>query len=220
MAYNLCRVWEFFARSVLPGRPYTYLHGCADVTARWVWKYVDLPCVLWLCLDCKRYGIYIRWPADALSFVFTKYKLWLIYNRWFLEFSGNLHEANMSGRVTMTVENVFVENNILWECVLGDEFGICFDSHVVCARQQQLPNSFILNWFCMWMVWEFHGEERLFSGLAFVDDWNAFATCANAWWWWQRFTAGNLFFWRLRCVVACWIGSSMCTTENEEPNDS
>ena len=55
-----------------------------------------------------------------------------------------------------------------------------FDSHVVCARQQQLPNSFISNWFCMWMVWEFCGEERLFSGLAFVDDWNAFATYANA----------------------------------------
>ena len=32
---------------------------------------------------------------------------------------------------------------------------------------------------CEWFE-NFCGEERLFSGLAFVDDWNAFATCANA----------------------------------------
>ena len=129
-----------------------------------IWIYPVCCDYVWTasCMMCFWSGIYIRWPADAFSFVFTKYDLRLIYNMWFLEFSGNLHEANISGRVSMTVVDVFVENSILWECVFGDEFGTCFDSHDVCARQQQFPNNFISNWFCMWMVWEVCGRERLF----------------------------------------------------------
>ena len=40
-------------------------------------------------------------------------------NRCFWCFSGKLHDAIKSGQVSLTVENVFVENNIFRECVFG-----------------------------------------------------------------------------------------------------
>ena len=84
-----------------------------------------------------------------MRFVFAKSRLRTRYKSLFLVFSGKLHDAIMSGQVSLTVENVFMENNIFQECVFGrwgwgwcfwKSFGICFASHDVFARQQQLPN--------------------------------------------------------------------------------
>ena len=84
-----------------------------------------------------------------MRFVFAKSRLRTRYKSLFLVFSGKLHDAIMSGQVSLTVENVFMENNIFRECVFGrwrwewcfwKSFGICFASHDVFARQQQLPN--------------------------------------------------------------------------------
>ena len=84
-----------------------------------------------------------------MRFVFAKSRLRTRYKSLFLVFSGKLHDAIMSGRVSLTVDNVFMENNIFRECVFGrwrwewcfwKPFGICFASHDVFARQQQLPN--------------------------------------------------------------------------------
>ena len=52
-----------------------------------------------------------------LRFVFTKSRLRTRYKSLFLVFSGELHDAIMSGQVSLTVENVFVENDIFGECV-------------------------------------------------------------------------------------------------------
>ena len=69
--------------------------------------------------------------ADALRFVLTKSCLRTRYKSLFLVFSGRLHDVIMSG---MTIENVFMENNIfrtcLWTLTVRMMFfeivGICF----------------------------------------------------------------------------------------------
>ena len=66
-----------------------------------------LECILHLTLEF----------TDVLRFVFTKSRPRTRYKSLFLVFSGKLHDAIMSGQVSMTVENVFVENNIFGECV-------------------------------------------------------------------------------------------------------
>ena len=57
--------------------------------------------------------------ADVLGFVFTKSRLRTRYESLFLVFSGRLHDAIMSGMMSLMVENVFMENNIFRECVFG-----------------------------------------------------------------------------------------------------
>ena len=54
-----------------------------------------------------------------MKFVFAKSRLRTRYKSLFLVFSGKLHDAIMSGQVSLTVENVFMENNIFQECVFG-----------------------------------------------------------------------------------------------------
>ena len=54
-----------------------------------------------------------------IRFVFAKSRLRTRYKSLFLVFSGKLHDAIMSGQVSLTVENVFMENNIFQECVFG-----------------------------------------------------------------------------------------------------
>ena len=49
----------------------------------------------------------------------TKSRLRTRYETWFLVFSGKLRDAIMSGQVSLTVEDIFVENNIFRECVSG-----------------------------------------------------------------------------------------------------
>ena len=49
----------------------------------------------------------------------TKSRLRTRYETLFLVFSGKLHDAIMSGQVSLTVEDIFVENNIFRECVFG-----------------------------------------------------------------------------------------------------
>ena len=46
-----------------------------------------------------------------MRFVFAKSRLRTRYKSLFLVFSGKLHDAIMSGQVSLTVENVFMENN-------------------------------------------------------------------------------------------------------------
>ena len=88
----------------------------------------------------------------------------------------------MSGQVSLTVENVFMENNIFQECVFGrwrwgwcfwKSFGICFASHDVFARQQQLPNCTlfqqVLHVNVLNMVEMVFVENVYFSGLAFCN---------------------------------------------------
>ena len=57
--------------------------------------------------------------ADVLGFVFTKSRLRTRYESLFLVFSGRLYDAIMSGMMSLTVENVFMENNIFRECFFG-----------------------------------------------------------------------------------------------------
>ena len=110
-----------------------------------------------------------------MRFVFAKSRLRTRYKSLFLVFSGKLHDAIMSGQVSLTVENVFMENNFFRECVFGrwrwewcfwKSFGICFASHDVFARQQQLPNCTLFQQVLHVNVFE-HGwdgfcGERLF----------------------------------------------------------
>ena len=58
-----------------------------------------------------------KYLADVMRFVFAKSRLRTRYKSLFLVFSGKLHDAIMSGQVSLTVENVFMENNIFQECV-------------------------------------------------------------------------------------------------------
>ena len=103
-----------------------------------------------------------------MRFVLAKSRLRTRYKSLFLVFSGKLHDAIMSGQVSLTVENVFVENNLFGECVFGrwmwewcfwKSFGICFASHDVFARQQQLPNCTL---FQTVLHDDVFGEKRLF----------------------------------------------------------
>ena len=117
-----------------------------------------------------------------MRFVFAKSRLRTRYKSLFLVFSGKLHDAIMSGQVSLTVENVFMENNIFQECVFGrwrwgwcfwKSFGICFASHDVFARQQQLPNCTlfqqVLHVNVLNMVEMVFVENVYFSGLAFCN---------------------------------------------------
>ena len=60
-----------------------------------------------------------RWTEkkDGTGEEIAKSRLRTRYKSLFLVFSGKLHDAIMSGRVSLTVENVFMENNIFRECV-------------------------------------------------------------------------------------------------------
>ena len=57
--------------------------------------------------------------ARRARFVFTKSRLQTGYKSLFLVFSGKLHDAIMSWMISLTVEDVFVENSIFGECVFG-----------------------------------------------------------------------------------------------------
>ena len=160
------------------------------------------------------------WDFFSPSLLRTRYK------SLFLVFSGKLHDAIMSGQVSLTVENVFVENNLFGECVFGrwmwewcfwKSFGICFASHDVFARQQQLPNCTL---FQTVLHDDVFGEKRLFlDWRRFAEYWNdAFATYANACgcgWVYFRFC----FSWNLQQtlennvhVCTCLV-QACCTTE-------
>ena len=54
-----------------------------------------------------------------MRFVFAESRLRTRYKSLFLVFSEKLHDAIMSGQVSLMVENVFMENNIFRECVFG-----------------------------------------------------------------------------------------------------
>ena len=58
--------------------------------------------------------------ADVFRFNFTESRP---HNSWFLVFSGKLHDANMSGMVSMIFEDAFVENDVCEKRVfdIGDE---------------------------------------------------------------------------------------------------
>ena len=77
-----------------------------------------LECMLHLTLEFA-----YKQLADVMGFVFTKSRLRTRYKSLFWVFSGELHDAIMSGQVSLTVENVFVENNIFGECFFLDVDG-------------------------------------------------------------------------------------------------
>ena len=129
----------------------------------------------------------------------------------------------MSGQVSLTVENVFMENNIFQECVFGrwrwgwcfwKSFGICFASHDVFARQQQLPNCTlfqqVLHVNVLNMVEMVFVENVYFSGLASfcrILEWCICNMCKCMWKWMSLFS----FFasagicnklWRTMCMYA------------------
>ena len=75
--------------------------------------YVWTGCMLYFTL-----GFVSKQLADVLGFVFTKSRLRTRYESLFLVFSGRLYDAIMSGMMSLTVKNVFMEN-IFQECVFG-----------------------------------------------------------------------------------------------------
>jgi len=114
------------------------------------------------------------------------------YKSLFLVFSGKLHDAIMSGQVSLTVENVFVENDIFGECVFWTlTVGMIFLEIVwnlfsfacICSTTTTSKLHFISNRFCMMMF-----LEKVLERSVYFLDWrfsaehwkDAFATCANA----------------------------------------
>ena len=75
--------------------------------------YVWTGCMLYFTL-----GFVSKQLADVLGFVFTKSRLRTRYESLFLVFSGRLYDAIMSGMMSLTVKNVFMET-IFQECVFG-----------------------------------------------------------------------------------------------------
>ena len=158
-------------------------HKTFSIEGRYVEMEMDLPCLLWLCLDCKLHDDveFISDDQRMLSVLFSP----SMTNGWYAtsgfwsflevcmkptcleEFQWRLR--TFSWRTTFC-ENVFLEMSL--------EFVLTRMSFLLANNNFQ--TALFQTGFCMWMVWEFCGEERLFSGLAFVDGWNAFATCANA----------------------------------------
>ena len=53
-------------------------------------------------------------------FVLDKCHLRMNYDMWFSTFSGSLHSAWGFRRVSTTVEDVFVQNNVCWKLVFGE----------------------------------------------------------------------------------------------------
>ena len=131
--------------------------------------------------------------ADVMGFVFTKSRLRTRYKSLFLVFSGELHNAIMSEQVSLTVENVFVENNIFGECffldvdgendVFGNRLEFVLPRMMYLLDNNNFQTALYFKPFLHDDVFgEGFGEKRLFSGLAFFPEhWkDAFATYANA----------------------------------------
>ena len=213
------------------------LHGqCILATSQQegVWKYMDIPGVLWLCLDWNACCILLwnLYPNSWLMcwFVFTKSRLRTRYKSLFLVFSGRLHDAIMSGMMSLTVENIFMENNIFRECVCGrwqwewcfwKSFGILFClAWCICSTTTTSKLHFISTGFACQRFehgWDDFCGERLFfwTGIFATRLEDAFATCANAWVWdvcaSPRIWNMILWKWSARCMRS--LVQACCTTE-------
>ena len=124
-----------------------------------------------------------------MRFVFAKSRLRTRYKSLFLVFSGKLHDAIMSGQVSLTVENVFMENNIFRECVFW----------TLTVRMMFL--EIVWNLFCLaWCIC----STTTTSKLHFIS--TGFA-CQRFWTWlrwflWRTFISGLASFCRIleRCI--------------------
>ena len=120
-----------------------------------------------------------------LRFVFTKSRLRTRYKSLFLVFSGRLHDAIMSGMMSLTVENVFMENNIFENVfldvdsendVFGNRLEFVLPRMMYLLDNNNFQTALYFNWFCMStflnMVEMIFVENVYFSGLAFLQrDW-------------------------------------------------
>ena len=116
-----------------------------------------LECMLYFTLEFVSKQL-----ADVLGFVFTKSRLRTRYESLFLVFSGRLHDAIMSGMMSLTVENVFMENNIFRECVFGrwqwercfwKPFGFFWVRMMYLLDNNNFQIALYFNWFCMSTFW-------------------------------------------------------------------
>ena len=99
-------------------------------------------------------------------FVLDKSHLRMRHDMWFSTFSGSLHSARSFCQVSMTVEDVFVQNNVCWKLVFGElrnlmwrwwrwflpfvwQFGMSFIVFA-CACSTTNSKPFCLHFCCMW----------------------------------------------------------------------
>ena len=132
-----------------------------------VWKCMDTPGVLWLCLDWVMHVEFQLWNLQANSWLMCSVSIspslahgrgitrgfwcfWKVF-QWCLR--------TLLWRTTFR-RNVFFALMVRM-CVFERRFGICFASHDVYARQQQLPNYtlfFKRFWHVYFLDWHLCGR--------------------------------------------------------------
>ena len=169
-----------------------------------------------------------------MRFVFAKSRLRTRYKSLFLVFSGKLHDAIMSGQVSLTVENVFVENDIFGECVswtltvrmmfLEIVWNLFCLAWCICSTTTTSKLHFISTGFACQRFehgWDgFCGERLFLDWRRFAEYWkDAFATYANACGsggvYFRFASAGiwNMILWKWSACCMRSMVQACCTTE-------
>ena len=197
---------------------------------------MDIPGVLWLCLDWNACCIWL-WNLHTNS--------WLM---WWDLFSPSLAYGRGTNRCfwcflescmmpscldkfrwrlrTFSWRTTFLENFFFgrwrWEWCFWKSFGICFASHDVFARQQQLPNCTLFQtvfaWWCFWR--RFWREAFIFwTGVFFRTLERCICNICKCMWMWMSLFSFIYFTCNLQQTlennvhVCTYLVQACCTTE-------
>ena len=219
-------VWTIHLCGHLSGRAYTYLHGQCNVDGclgkRGMKVHRFVPSHRTGCV-----GIVVNSSTNSLEngrpslnrFVLDKSHLRMRYGMSFSTFSGSLHSAWSFRRVSMTVEDVFVQNNVCWKLVFGElrnlmwrwwrwflPFAWQIWNVVYCLCMCMLDNK-LQTFFNLVLFQQLCGRELCGDGFAFFTAYCMWATgnCVFEWcmMFFKQRLHGRLFHLRLGWFC-CW----------------
>ena len=181
-----------------------------------------------VCCDYVWTGMQIAGWCDEICFhqISPMDEVWIVV---FGVFSGKLHDAIMSGQVSLTVENVFVENNIFWECVVdvdgeddvfGNRLEFVLPRMMYLLDNNNFQTALYFKPFCMMMFLEKVLERSVYFWTGVVLQNTGMCICNICKCMWKWMSLFSFFFsWNLQQTlennvhVCTYLVQACCTTE-------